>query len=437
MLLKNMLTYIPQHLFNPDIFILEGGKMNDDIFQDLLKSSNIFKNKEVLRPSYVPDILPHREKNIEELASILVPALKGETPSNVFIYGKTGTGKTAVTRYVGKQLSIKGSELNRTTHFIYINCEIVDTQYRVLQNIANHFMEDWSDRIPFTGWPTDEVYSKLVRRIDNTGGVVVIVLDEVDKLKGDEVLYNLSRMNNDLKKAKTSLIGISNDLKFTEFLDPRVKSSLGEENMIFSPYAADQLEDILGERAKLAFKENATSESVIPLCSALAAQEHGDARRALDLLRVSAEIADRMGENRITEKHVRMAVNKIETDRVKEVIHTLPAQSKMVLKAAVIGNQIFDTPPNTGDIYNVYKQLCMRTGMDVLTQRRIADLVSELDMLGIITARVISKGRYGRTKEIQVATPIEKIEEILSQDDIIPNIPDMKELKLKIQSRLL
>ena len=111
MLLKNMLTYIPQHLFNPDIFILEGGKMNDDIFQDLLKSSNIFKNKEVLRPSYVPDILPHREKNIEELASILVPALKGETPSNVFIYGKTGTGKTAVTRYVGKQLSIKGSEL--------------------------------------------------------------------------------------------------------------------------------------------------------------------------------------------------------------------------------------------------------------------------------------------------------------------------------------
>lgn len=411
--------------------------MNDDIFKALLTSSNIFKNKEVLRPSYVPDILPHREKNIGELASVLVPALRGETPSNVFIYGKTGTGKTAVTRYVGKQLSLKGTEMDRATYFIYINCEIVDTQYRVLQNIANHFMEDWSERIPFTGWPTDEVYSKLVKRIDNTGGVVVIVLDEVDKLKGDEVLYNLSRMNNDLRVAKTSIIGISNDLKFTEFLDPRVKSSLGEENMIFSPYAADQLEDILGERAKAAFKENAFEESVIPLCSALAAQEHGDARRALDLLRVSAEIADRSGENRIREKHVRMAVNKIEIDRVKEVIRTLPAQSKLVLKAVAVGNQIFDTPPNTGDVYNVYKQLCGRTGMDTLTQRRIADLISELDMLGIITARIISKGRYGRTKEIQVATPAGKIDEILSHDDIIPAISDIRDLKLKIQSRLL
>jgi len=411
--------------------------MNDDIFKALLKSSNIFKNKEVLRPSYVPDILPHREKNIEELASILVPALKGETPSNVFIYGKTGTGKTAVTRYVGKQLSLKGSEMDRATYFIYINCEIVDTQYRVLQNIANHFMEDWSERIPFTGWPTDEVYSKLVRRMDNIGGVVVIVLDEVDKLKGDEVLYNLSRMNNDLKVARTSIIGISNDLKFTEFLDPRVKSSLGEENMIFSPYEADQLEDILGERAKIAFKEGAFDESVIPLCSALAAQEHGDARRALDLLRVSAEIADRSGDNKILEKHVRMAVNKIEIDRVREVIHTLPAQSKLVLKAVAIGNQIFDSPPNTGDVYNVYKQLCGRTGMDTLTQRRIADLISELDMLGIVTARIISKGRYGRTKEIQMATPADKIDEILSQDDFMPSMPDIKELKLKIQSRLL
>ncbi|NIA09886.1 MAG: ORC1-type DNA replication protein [Nitrospiraceae bacterium] len=411
--------------------------MNDDIFKALLKSSNIFINKEVLRPSYVPDILPHRKKNIEELASVLVPALRGETPSNVFIYGKTGTGKTAVTRYVGKQLSLKGSEMGRATYFIYINCEIVDTQYRVLQNIANHFIEDWSERIPFTGWPTDEVYSKLVKRIDNTGGVVIIVLDEVDKLKGDEVLYNLSRMNNDLKVARTSIIGISNDLKFTEFLDPRVKSSLGEENMIFSPYTADQLEDILGERAKVAFKENACDGSVIPLCSALAAQEHGDARRALDLLRVSAEIADRSGGNMILEKHVRTAVNKIEIDRVKEVIHTLPAQSKLVLKAAVIGNQIFDTPPNTGDVYNVYKQLCSRAGMDTLTQRRIADLISELDMLGIITARIISKGRYGRTKEIQVATPMDKIEEILSRDDIIPSVPDVRDLKLKIQSRLL
>ena len=407
--------------------------MTRDLFKGLLASGNIFKNKEVLRPSYVPDILPHRDSQIEELASILAPALKGETPSNVFIYGKTGTGKTAVARYVGKQLLLKGKELNRPTFFIYINCEVVDTHYRVLQNIANHFIDDWKERIPFTGWPTDEVYAKLRNHIEKTGGVVIIVLDEVDRLKGDEALYNLSRMNNDLKKAKTSIIGISNDLKFTEFLDPRVKSSLGEENMIFPPYAAHQLEDILGERAKIAFREGAFDESVIPLCSAIAAQEHGDARRALDLLRVSAEIAERMDEEKIMEKHVRMAINKIELDRVTEVIRTLPVQSKLVLMAAVVGNQIYDSLI-TGDLYNIYRKLCAKTGIDILTQRRVADLICELDMLGIITARVISKGRYGRTREIQVSTPMEKIKEILEKDEAVPYFDDVK---ASVQSKLI
>ncbi|KAA0003063.1 MAG: ORC1-type DNA replication protein [Thermoplasmata archaeon] len=407
--------------------------MRQDLFKDLLTSGKIFKNKEVLRPSYVPDILPHRDKQIEELASILAPALKGETPSNVFIYGKTGTGKTAVAKYVGKQLLLKGKELNRSAFFIYINCEVVDTHYRVLQNIANHFIDAWKERIPFTGWPTDEVYAKLRDHIEKTRGVVVIVLDEVDKLKGDEVLYNLSRMNNDLKYAKTSIIGISNDLKFTEFLDPRVKSSLGEENMIFPPYAAYQLEDILGERAKIAFREGAFDEAVIPLCSAMAAQEHGDARRALDLLRVSAEIAERMGEEKITEKHVRIAINKIELDRVTEVIRTLPVQSKLVLMAAVVGNQIHNDLI-TGDLYNIYRKLCIKAGIDILTQRRVADLISELDMLGIITARVISKGRYGRTREIHVSTPIEKIKEILGKDEAIPYFDD---IRASVQSKLI
>jgi cell division control protein 6 len=148
-----------------------------------------------MRPAYTPEILPHRGKEINELASVLVPALKGETPSNAFIYGKTGTGKTAVAKFVGKELLKKGDEMDKKVNFIYINCEVVDTQYRLLQNISNHFISEWSERIPFTGWPTDEVYTKLRQKIDEDGGVTVIILDEVDKLKGDEALYNLSRIN--------------------------------------------------------------------------------------------------------------------------------------------------------------------------------------------------------------------------------------------------
>ncbi|MCD6573368.1 MAG: ORC1-type DNA replication protein [Thermoplasmata archaeon] len=394
--------------------------MDEDIFKGLLSSSKIFKNKEVLRPSYVPNFLPHREKQIKELASILVPALRGETPSNVFIYGKTGTGKTAVATFTGKKLREKGEEMNVPIHFIYINCEIVDTQYRILQNITNHFIKGWNERIPFTGWPTDEVYSRLIKSIDKARGVTIIVLDEVDKVKGDEVLYNLSRINNDLKEGKASVIGISNDLKFTEFLDPRVKSSLGEENLVFPPYTADELQDILNERVKIAFKENTVEESVIALCAAKAAQEHGDARRALDLLRVSAEIAERLGDDVVKEKHVRLAEDKIELDRITEIIRTLPIQTKIVLMAGVIGIEAYEEL-NTGDLYNIYRDICREGGYNVLTQRRIADIISELDMMGILNARVISKGRYGRTRQIEISMP-SKIKEILERDSSIPRM---------------
>ena len=392
-----------------------------------------------MRPTFMPEILPHREKEINNLASILVPALRDETPSNVFIYGKTGTGKTAVTKFIGKELLKKGSETGKKVNFIYINCEVVDTQYRLLQNIANHFIDEWSERIPFTGWPTDEVFAKLKNMIEKQGGVTVIILDEVDKLKGDEALYNLSRINSDLGNSRVSIIGISNDLKYTEFLDPRVKSSLGEENMIFPPYDAGELQDILKQRIEIALKPNCIDEDVIPLCSALAAQEHGDARRALDLLRMSAELAERFKSPRITKKHVRLAQNKIEIDRIIEVVRTLPTQSKLILLAILLQEQhnkkIATTCTiTTGEVYEIYKELGKKTRTDKLTQRRVADLISELDMLGIITARVISKGRYGRTRDIKISSSIDDILKILQEDEVFK---ELSNYKIRGQTRLL
>ncbi|PNX51502.1 MAG: cell division control protein Cdc6 [Thermoplasmata archaeon M8B2D] len=413
--------------------------MNSDIFGRLLSCDGIFINREAMRPTFMPDILPHREKEINSLAAILVPALRDETPSNVFIYGKTGTGKTAVTKFVGKELLLKGKETGKKVNFIYINCEVVDTQYRLLQNITNHFIDEWSERIPFTGWPTDEVYAKLKAMIERQGGVTVIILDEVDKLKGDEALYNLSRINSDLKNSKVSIVGLSNDLKFTEFLDPRVKSSLGEENMIFPPYDAGELKDILNQRVDIALRIGCVEEDVVPLCSALAAQEHGDARRALDLLRMSAELAERSKSPRITKKHVRMAQSKIEIDRIIEVVRTLPTQSKLILLAILLQEQYnkkMDTKGaiTTGEVYEIYKELSKKTRTDKLTQRRIADLVSELDMLGVITARVISKGRYGRTRDIKMSSSAEDIMKILREDEILK---ELSNYKIKSQTRLI
>ena len=148
------------------------------------------------------------------------------------------------------------------------------------------------------------------------------------------------------------------------------------------------------------------SEGVIPYCAALTAQDGGDARRALDLLRMSADIAERNGDSIISEAHVKSAKNKIEMDAVSEVVKTLNVQSKMVLMSIIKNTEEGQNVMITGDVYSTYKYICEATGTSVITQRRVADLISELDMLGIVHARVKSFGRAGRTKEIELSAPI-------------------------------
>jgi cell division control protein 6 len=405
------------------------------LFIKYLSNNRIFRDREVLRHSYRPQILPHRKPQIDTVASILAPSLRNETPSNILIYGKTGTGKTACVRYVGSELEKASSKMGTTCRIVHLNCEVIDTQYRVLAQIAkclDGFDEIASDKtrthIPMTGWPTDQVYTELKNQLEAGGGVLVIVLDEIDKLvkkSGDDTLYNLTRINSDLKKSKVSIIGISNDLSFKDFLDPRVLSSLSEEEIVFPPYNAPQLVDILTQRAAAAFIDGAIADGVIPLCSALAAQEHGDARRALDLLRISGELADRDESNQVTEEHVKQAQAKIETDSMIECISTLPTQSKLILFSMLALEQLGHTTFTSGEVSRIYQDIAPSVNLDVLTHRRITDLISELNMLGVIDTRVISRGRYGRTKEMWFDTNAGKIREVVLKDQRLNGLKDL------------
>lgn len=398
--------------------------MERNIFQPYLRTKSIFReNREVLRPSYIPERLPHREKQINQMASILATALQGERPSNVMIFGKTGTGKTAVVKYIGNEMR-QADAWDRVEYF-YINCEIVDTPYGVFQNVGNRFIRDFDERIPFTGLSTERVYNLLMKRIDEKPRVVVIALDEIDKLvykSGDDVLYHLTKINDDLEQAKVSVLGISNDLKFAEFLDPRVKSRLSDEKMVFPPYNAEELRDILEQRAGLAFDPEVLESGVISLIAALAAQEHGDARRALDLLRVAAELTDRGGEETITERHVQMAKNKIELDTVIEAVKSLPTHSKLILLGIILQEEVGNVKLTTGEVYDTYCQLSKRAGVGPLTQRRVTDLISELDMLGLINAKVKSFGRGGRTKEIQSSVSGLDVRRVLERDEVLSEV---------------
>jgi cell division control protein 6 len=255
--------------------------------------------------------------------------------------------------------------------------------------------------------------------LDSEERVVIIVMDEVDRMvlkKGDEVLYDLTRVNSELERARVSVIGISNDLRFTHYLDPRVRSSLGEEELVFPPYDALQLGDILAERASEAFRPGVLEEGVISLCAAHAAREHGDARRALDLLRVAGELAEQEGAAKVTLEHVSRAHERLEEDKMSELILTLPVQSKLLLFSLLLLVERGEERVTTGEVYEAYRRVVLQKGADLLTPRRVSDLLSELDMLGVVSTKIINSGRYGRTKQILLNLPPSQLRRVLEGD---------------------
>ncbi|HIH40483.1 MAG TPA: ORC1-type DNA replication protein [Halobacteria archaeon] len=398
-----------------------GNEFIKDLFDKYLNNKSVFDNKEALSHAYIPENLLHRDKELEDIVSIVIPAIRQETPSNIFIFGKPGTGKTACVKHIGKELNDISSKKDISSNFLYLNCEMVDTQYRVLSNLLSYYGED----VPLAGWPTDKLYSKFVECIERKRQIAIIVLDEIDKLVkkgGDDLLYNLSRINGDLKNSKVSLIGISNDLKFTKYLDSRTLSSLGHEEIVFPPYNAEQLRDILNNRAKIAFNEGVLSEEVVPLCAAIAAQEHGDARKALDLLRMAGEMAERNNDVKITEEHVRKGKEKLEVDGTTEVIKTLPVHSKILIYSILLLEKCKKRGMITGEVYSLYERLCNVVHIERLTYRRAADLISELETLGLINTVLISKGRYGRTKNISLAVDIDTVERAIQDDERLQSI---------------
>jgi len=396
------------------LFPLEtkGEIMGDDtgltsFFESYLKKDSLFLNKTALQANYTPETIEHRDEQINLIANILAPSLKLDKPSNIFIYGKTGTGKTLVVKHITKKMTTLAEHRNIPIKIIYLNCKlkkIADTEYRL---IASLLSEAFDRVIPPTGLPTDEVYRIFYDTIESKKQLIMLVLDEIDQLvkkTSDSIMYNLLRINSELKNSQIAIIGISNDVSFTELLDSRVKSSLCEEDVIFPAYDAFQIQDILRKRSEQAIKKDFIEKGVIEKCAAYAAREHGDARRALELLRVAGELAERNGDDKIGLCHLDEAESKIERDSILDILETQPKQFQATFYSILrVYEKINKSYIFTGDIYNFYKELCKKIVLRPLTQRRLSDIIGELDMLGLINAKVISKGRYGRTREISVS----------------------------------
>lgn len=370
--------------------------MKDNIFTKMDRGNTVFKDKSPLSHKFLPEQLPHRDDQITMIAKYWIDALDNVTPSDVTIYGKTGTGKTAAAKFAQKQLLEAAQEDNVFINVEYIRCTDYTTEYQVLAQLCQRLGRD----VPYRGWTKGEIINTfrevLNQEVNGKKLILIIILDEVDILlekDGDGLLYTLTRTEN------VSVLSISNYLDFKKFIKPRVMSSLRDKEIVFPPYRADQLADILNERSEMSFNENVLKEDVIPLCSAMAAKEEGDARYALDLLSTAGDIADENDSSEIIGDYVIAAKNRIEHNKVTDIINTLPTQQQRVLESVLILTQNKEEI-SSGKLYETYKEVSKG---DSVTYRRIFDFINELEMLGIISTNTVSRGRgKGRTNIIKL-----------------------------------
>ncbi|MGV8143112.1 MAG: orc1/cdc6 family replication initiation protein [Methanothermobacter sp.] len=367
-----------------------------NIFEELGDKNSVFKCKKYLDHRFLPDNLPHRADQIKSVAKYWVEALKGVTPPDVTIYGKTGTGKTAVAKFARKQLENASKNKDVNVRVEYIRCTDYTTEYQVIARLCQQMGQD----VPYRGWTKAEVvhaFRDLFKKnVFGKNLILMIILDEIDillKNDGDGLLYTLTRTEN------VAIASISNFVDFKQFIKPRVKSSLRDREIVFPPYNAQQLVDILQERATMSFADEVLRDDVIPLCAAMAAKEEGDARYALDLLRTSGELADEKGSGIVYEDYVREAKEHIEHNKVTDIIMTLPSQQQKVLESILYLTKRKEEI-TSGRLYDVYKEFSKG---DSVSYRRIFDFINELEMLGLISTKTISRGRgKGRTNIIDL-----------------------------------
>lgn len=374
----------------------------------------IIKDKRVLRDSYIPYTLPGREEQIFQFSRILADLLVDQPPSDVAFIGKPGTGKTAVAKHVIKKY---GKEYpNLRARFAYINCSQATTAYRVLYQLNRSL----GVLVPPSGYPFDALWDKFIEAYTSSNSRLLVVLDEVDLLvrrDGGRLLYALTRLNYDLPEdLSISLVVISNTMDFLERLDPRERSSFEPNRLQFPPYNQPQLYQILRQRADLGLKVGTWDDEALQYIASRVAQESGDARRAIDILRMAAELAENERAEKLTKEHAIRAVESVDEEEVSITVRTLPLHHRLILAAIA---DVLERPgirPGTGNIYKAYERRAKFYGLRPLTMRRVSGILRELESQGLIEIEMQYGGARGNTKVVKrMALSLKSMRELLDQ----------------------
>ncbi len=397
----------------------------------------LYKRRNTLKVEYVPDEIVGRDNEIEEYEAALQPVINGEYPDNIFIYGKTGVGKTAVTNFLLNELQESADHFDVNLSFITVNCDGLSTSYQAAISLVNRLREP-EHHIAETGHPQSKVYRLLWDELNKLEGTVIVVLDEVDHITDDTFLYQITRADNNgyIDGIQLGIIGISNDSTFRERLDAKVQSSLCETEISFPPYGTEELQKVLEQRAEIAFHTNALDDGVIPLCAALGRQDGGDARRAITLLRKAGDLARTENANVVTTTHVERAQERLEAQQSMDIMRDLTEHEQLTLYALTTLAAEDATPARSRVVYQRYKQLCEAQNREPRTARRMRSFLSDFEILNLTHSQIEHRGQDGgtyREHELtrNIPTVIDALQTVIAEtgahSSVVEYLPDSGE----------
>ena len=372
---------------------------------------SVFVNRDLVEPETIIDEerIVGRDEQLESVVSFLKPALQGNRPPNMLLYGPAGTGKSLIVNAVTRQIIDLCKSKGVTFGVIDINCQPINTLDQAVYELVGSVAEDVGAEVgvPETGVSTQRKYRRLYELINQYYDSVIFILDEIDLLIGrrasdepaySKLLYQLSRASNtnDIE-GHVSVAALTNDPKFMENIDGRAESSFNPQDVYFPDYDANQLREILANRRD-AFRSGALSDDVIPLVAAFAAQSHGDARKAIDLFRGAGDLADQCSDERVVERHVRESQEEIDKDRSLKLIEGLTTQKKMSLYATAAvahhSNRSGSSVPSPVG-FTIYQWMTEELDADQMTRETYVKYIKELTTYGLISTSRKSRGRGG------------------------------------------
>jgi cell division control protein 6 len=342
-----------------------------DLFSDILMDDEtIFRDETVLDFKYVPEEMPERYSEMRIIADYLKPLFQKRKGSNLFIYGMPGLGKTASIKFIFNELKKAGDNVTP----IYINCWENQTTHTIALEIARKT----GMLYPPKGVPTDEILNNAFKKLREKG--VVVCLDEVDKVKELNIIYSLLNLDS------ISVVLITNNAKYKNYLEPRLTSRLSLNNIEFKPYTTKEMKSIVERRSQQAFRPGVINDKTI---HEISINSETDVRRAISILLESGRNAEKDASKKILVKHVQEAINKM-TDSLPKKLNN---HEEKIIRIIKENKGII-----SGDAYKLYKK--MHGKLSIRSFRRY---INRLEKQGLIRTKETGEGFQGRSRRLEVS----------------------------------